>query len=350
MQTASNPPMEDAMSVQDREELALKLLASLPRSRLAILQQQITPLLQFDIVGSLPTEVALQVFGHLPYHTLLLCSLISKQWQKLANDQSLWKKLCDARGWAWRQPPRYQQANASRDNLDQLDDEGIGESDEEYEDVYVESVEEAKVELTMMHAELDSGLMQLAMTSTSAGAASKWSARAKNRTRHSAPSAVPNKNANTELPGRRRADYKLLHQTHIRLRNRFLTPSYRVSPLQTKGPLNNGGHISTIYCLQLYTDPETGKQVLFTGSRDRTVREWNLNTRMVERVIGGIHASSVLSICVHNGYLASAGSDRQLALWDLKAGRLVKSLIEHEDSVLCVRFNDEYLVSCSKGA
>lgn len=280
-----------------------------------------------------------------------MCNLINKRWQKLANDQSLWKKLCDARGWAWRQPPRLQQANhATRDNCDQSDDEGIGASDEEYEDVYVESVEEAKVELTMMHAELDSGLMQLSMTSKSSASKSSAAVRSKNRTRHSAPSAVFNKNVNQDPPGRRRPDYKLLHQTHIRLRNRFLTPSYRLSPLQTKGSLNYGGHTSTIYCLQLYTDPETGKQVLFTGSRDRTVREWNLSTRMVERVIGGIHASSVLSICVHNGYLASAGSDRRLALWDLKANRLVKALIEHEDSVLCVRFNDEYLVSCSKGA
>ena len=32
-------------------ELAYKLLASLPRSRLAIIQRRIAPLLQFDVVG-----------------------------------------------------------------------------------------------------------------------------------------------------------------------------------------------------------------------------------------------------------------------------------------------------------
>jgi WD40 repeat protein len=79
------------------------------------------------------------------------------------------------------------------------------------------------------------------------------------------------------------------------------------------------------------------------------VRQWCLATGLVEHVFNDAHTSSVLSICVHNGYLASAGSDRQVALWNLKTRKLVKSIYEHDDSVLCVRFDDEQLVSCSKG-
>ncbi len=89
--------------------------------------------------------------------------------------------------------------------------------------------------------------------------------------------------------------------------------------------------------------------MLFTCSRDKSVREWNLNTGMVERVIANVHSSSVLSICAHNGYLASAGSDKQVAIWHLESNQLVKAICDHDDSVLCVRFNDRKLVSCSKG-
>ena len=89
--------------------------------------------------------------------------------------------------------------------------------------------------------------------------------------------------------------------------------------------------------------------MLFTCSRDKSVREWNLNTGMVERVITNVHSSSVLSICAHNGYLASAGSDKQVAIWHLESNQLVKAICDHDDSVLCVRFNDRKLVSCSKG-
>lgn len=205
-----------------------------------------------------------------------------------------------------------------------------------------------------MHAELDSGFFSKSLSSESGtfpfpspsnsvyGLSS--AERFRQQARHSAPSLLKSLHESSfVIP-----DYKLLHQTHTKLRNRFTSSSYRLSALQIKGAPANA-HRSTVYCLQLYTYPETGRQVLFTGSRDKTVREWNLNSGMVERVISGIHNSSVLSICVHNGYLASAGGDRQVAIWHLESDQLVKVLCEHDNSVLCVRFDDRRLVSCSKG-
>ncbi|KAF8809004.1 F-box/WD repeat-containing protein 11 [Phlegmacium glaucopus] len=350
-------------SVQDCEELAYKLLASLPRSRLAIIQRRIAPLLQFDVVGSLPTEVSLQIFSHLPFPTLLVCALVSRRWKALANDQSLWKDLCQAQGWKWCQAPRSHTFNALRLNCHEVsdsDDEGMGDSDEEEEDGdnhSLDGVEAAKLELTRMHAELDSGFFSTSLSSDALalpspsnsvyGPSSSFersgTARFRRQARHSAPALLKTPHESSFLM----PDYKLLYQTHIKLRGRFMSSSYRLSALQTQGAPTNA-HTSTIYCLQLYTYSETGKQVLFTGSRDKTVREWNLSTGMVERVISGVHNSSVLSICVHNGYLASAGGDRQVAIWHLESDQLVKVLCEHDDSVLCVRFDDRRLVSCSK--
>ncbi|KAJ7772931.1 WD40 repeat-like protein [Mycena maculata] len=322
-------------SEQECEELAYKLLASLPRSRLATIQRRLAPLLQFDVVGSLPAEVSLQIFSHLPAQTLLTCALVSHRWRALANDQAIWRRLCVAQGWTWKQPSRIHPFDAPRRWDD--DDEGMGDSDEEEE---IDTIETAKAEWTLMQAELDSGFASMSLTSPRASMLPS-PAPSKSRTRHnSAPAALSDSSF-------LRPDYKRLHQTHTRLNNRVRAGNFRLSAIQTRGGPTNA-HTTTIYCLQLYTYPATGVQALFTGSRDRTVREWNLTTGLVERVIAGVHASSVLSICVHDGFVASAGSDRRVAVWDLEQNALVKIIADHEDSVLCVRLDGRRLVSCSK--
>ncbi|KAF9532902.1 WD40-repeat-containing domain protein [Crepidotus variabilis] len=366
--------MKDAPlgSVQDTEELAYKLLASLPRDRLATIQRRIAPLLQFDLVRSLPTEISLQIFSYLPFQTLVTCALVSRRWRDLADDQSLWRSLCEERGWKWRSL-RTNASNASEQDsgeADDSDDEGMGDSGDESEEeeeqfVIIDSLAAAKAELAAMHAELDSGFVS--MSSISSGSlpspttprrtlyfgdpqllpSSSRNSLIKPRGsqfRHSPPSMLKSRH---EPAAYMKPNYKLLHQSHVKLRNRFIRSNYRLSPLQTRGAPSNA-HTSTVYCLQLYTYPETGKQVLFTGSRDKTIREWNLETGMVERIFSGVHTGSVLSLCADGGYLASAGSDRQVGVWRLDTAELVKTICDHEDSVLCVRFNSTILVSCSK--
>ncbi|KAK0463572.1 WD40 repeat-like protein [Desarmillaria tabescens] len=311
-------------SVQECEELAYRLLASLPRS---------PPLLQFDVVA------------------LLTCALVCRRWQTLANDQSLWKNLCGG------QPPRAHAFDAPKrsEAWQDSDDEGMGDSDEEADedevaDSLMSDVETSRVESSMMLTESDSGFASmsshdnaLSFEASTERSSSGPAAGSSTKVRHSAPPVLNTLGPSSFL----KADYKLLHQTHVRLHNRVLSPSYRLSALQTRGAPTNA-HTNTIYCLQLYTYPTTGVQVLFTGSRDKTVREWNLSTGLVERVVGEVHSSSVLSICVYNGLLASAGSDRRVVVWDLEKNELVKVISDHEDSVLCVRFDNERLVSCSK--
>ena len=281
---------------------------------------------------------------------------MNRRWKTLANDQSLWKNLCEARGWRWHRATQSHTFNTPRPNcneVDDSDDEGMGDSDVEEPDGNNRSLDGVEAELTHM----DSGFFSMSLSSDTLGTSNSVyglsssssseildTARFRRQARHSAPSLLKAPHGTSFII----PDYKLLHQTHIKLRNRFISSSYRLSALQTHGAPTDA-HTSTIYCLQLYTYPETGKQVLFTGSRDKTLREWNLTTGMVERVISGVHNSSVLSICVRNGYLASAGGDRQVAIWHLESNQLVKVLCEHDDSVLCVRFDDRRLVSCSKG-
>lgn len=261
-----------------------------------------------------------------------------RRWRALAGDASLWRTLCHERRWEWRKgsssPARAEQYSASADS----DDEGMGDEEED------DAVEQMLLD--------DSGFTSMAMTREATQASTSrshivkaWLSQGRHHTRTRLP--IPSIFRHPSSPSTLKPDYKHLFATYIRLRNRFLSASYSLSTLQTRGAPN--GHSNTIYCLQLYTYPDTGVQVLFTGSKDMSIREWDMATGTVRRVIQGVHVGSVLSICAFNGLLASGGSDRTVVIWDLATGRPVRVIRDHDDSVLCVRFNARRLVSCSKG-
>lgn len=264
----------------------------------------------------------------MPYQSLLSCSLVNRRWYVLANDQSLWKKLCAEQGWEWRTIPRLHGITKSQQGVyvESSDDEGMGDEEDAEDPIITVFGGSTHSPEAYTSASVFAHTESTPMEQDERGA--------RHSTSHLLSSSL-------------KPDYKLLHQTYTRLNNRMRSGSYRLSYLQVRGAPN--AHTSTIYCLQLYIYPQTGVQVLFTGSKDRTVREWDLSTGSVVRVISGIHDGSVLSICVHNNLLASAGSDRRIVIWDLTFNKLVKILRDHSDSVLCVRFDDTKLVSCSKG-
>jgi WD40 repeat protein len=372
---AYDQPFSNTDAVRECEELAFRLLASLPRARLAMIQRKIAPLLQFDIVGTLPAELSMQIFSHLSASALLNCGQVSKRWNVLANEQLLWKALCVDRGLNWRPPALFPSINPyggkQADRSSDSDDEGMGDSDEDdfdEEDMFPMrdgdsmALAAAKAQISRMYAEVDAQAARWHFDyppSHPAGSSSSAPV-SYSTTRQSVylRSATPNFANRLSAPPSLRSvslshispikpDYKLLYLTHNHLRSRFRSSSYVLSTLEARGPLSHQGHTNTIYCLQLYTYPN-GNQVLFTGSRDKTVRQWDLTTGQVENVISGLHDSSILSICVRDGYLASAGSDRRVVVWDLEKNRLVKVISDHDDSVLCVRFDDKRLVSCSK--
>lgn len=338
-------------------DLAYMLLQSLPRSRLSDLRDRINPLLEFDILRVrlccvdhnflrlltrlqlLPDEIALQVLSHLPWQSLLYCSAVNRRWRVLTEDASLWKRLCRVRGVEWKQPfrPFDLAALLSSMRLESpvdTDDEGMGD------EIYTSSEPgfESGTSTDSFPTDSNSGSLVNYTPTTKRIVAGN--------NRHSAPSSLPT--SSSFFP-----DYKLLHQTHTRLYIRFLYSSYRLSTLQARpGTRANGAtnlHTSTIYCLQLYTNLQTGVQTLFTGSKDKSIREWDLQTSQFIRIVHNIHRGSVLSLAARDGLLCSAGSDSRVCLWDLVGNVPLSVIHDHTDSVLAVRFDEKRLVSCSKG-
>lgn len=221
-------------------------------------------------------------------------------------------------------------------------------------------------------------------------------------------------------------NYKHLYLLHRIVKQRFISGRQRPYILDSRTSCLSGGlegHREGIYCLQILHDelvvPTTipsamapqsptrrsndtnasagtsaapgltsarssptveGRNWVLSGSRDKTIRLWDLDTLRVVKIyqsdpaLNQGHTNSVLTLhartvpamsddgssvgvsglggaagkCVK---MISGGSDGRLVIWDVLTGKILGQIQAHDrgESVLCVRFDEKRIVSCSKG-
>jgi len=83
-------------------------------------------------------------------------------------------------------------------------------------------------------------------------------------------------------------------------------------------------------------------RLLASGSRDRTIRLWDVEAGQVVRTLSG-HTDWVSSVAFSpDGRLLASGSDdRTIRLWDVGTGQVVRTLSGHTDSVNSVAFSPD---------
>lgn len=92
---------------------------------------------------------------------------------------------------------------------------------------------------------------------------------------------------------------------------------------------------------------------LVSGSRDRTLRIWDLETqRLVREPLTG-HTGSVLCLQFDNrpeeDIIISGSSDTDVILWRFSTGKMLKKITQaHRESVLNLKFDSRFLITCSK--
>lgn len=75
------------------------------------------------------------------------------------------------------------------------------------------------------------------------------------------------------------------------------------------------GHLDSVYCLQF--DDEK----IITGSRDRTIKIWDLNMYQCIYTLEG-HQGSVLCLRYNNQVIVSGSSDYTVIVWDMKTRKM----------------------------
>lgn len=92
-----------------------------------------------------------------------------------------------------------------------------------------------------------------------------------------------------------------------------------------------GGHEEIVMCLRMLS-----KDRLISGSKDKTVRIWDLNSGECIKIFRG-HTSSVRHIKVIENKIVTASHDKTLRVWDIDSTEVLYTMEGHEEYVMCIK-------------
>ncbi|KAH6918895.1 F-box/WD repeat-containing protein pof1 [Coprinopsis sp. MPI-PUGE-AT-0042] len=107
------------------------------------------------------------------------------------------------------------------------------------------------------------------------------------------------------------------------------------------------GHTDGVMCLQFNENlPHPAFPVLITGSYDRTIRVWNLETGQELNCLKG-HTRAVRALQFDEAKLITGSMDSTIKVWDWRRGKCIRTLTGHADGVVCLNFDSNVLASGS---
>ncbi|KAI0098344.1 WD40 repeat-like protein [Hypoxylon sp. NC0597] len=385
------------LSVHQKTRLAMLILNELPTTVIAdIVMNELNPRLYINFVERLPPEICLKILGYLDPVSLIHVAMCCRGWYELAVDRKLWERLFYLEGWkaipseilaaeqrknetlASSQIPSQTVRSSEDGHVNKkraVSDPTVHDEDYEMMDVDASSGQEPIPNLynsifsrqpgqsgssIQSNASVTQHMGNLMMKSPSpmqdygGKSASKGKGRA---AAESLESSQPLFEFPTGLPKstlwlydtrdrRYKINWKYLYTMRRRLEHNWERGRY--TNFQLPHPDHpNEGHNECIYSLQYNPD------YLVSGSRDRTLRIWNLRTRrLIGRPLEG-HQGSVLCLQFDSDpeedLIVSGSSDSDVILWKFSTGEILQRLRKaHRESVLNVKFDKRILVTCSK--
>ena len=381
---------------EQRSMIAYEILQTLRTSHIASVVKRLTPRLYMDPVQRLPPEIIAEVFSNLDAHNLLTASLASRSWREKALDLRLWKFLYEGEGWRYDQnqvnavdslaisaPVRskgkgrpllrsvvssdyakpQQKKRATSDWLVNKE-QALPSSDGSRWRVQHEPVEADTEELAAgedaemqdappvetlspkrphkRHSQDSGDEMELFSPQRPTKAAQTA---AKGMLRTLQPAIKPSLTQPDDTPDGR-LNWQYLYKQRRRLEENWTKG--RFTNFQLPHPqFSHEAHTECVYTIQF-----DGKW-LVSGSRDKSVRVWDLETKRLRGVPLWGHTQSVLCLQFDHSedqdVIISGSSDTGFIVWRFSTGEKLYEVPQaHSESVLNLRFDHRFLVTCSK--
>lgn len=349
------------------------------------------PRLYIDFIQYLPAEICLKILGYLDPVSLLSVAQTCRAWYNLALDRTLWQTLYYYEGWkviaheieAAEQMVNRRFAQASmhrqRSEEDGHTHKKRAVSLEDGEDHIM--TDSAHTMLTLVEEpktlEADKSLfggpsrsnmtpafkdlnMQGSGSSFSSDYTGKGKAvdKGKGKAVASSPTALllPEPSPTSFRSGlwvwdpsskKQRLNWQYLYAMRRKLETNWEQGNFKNFQLPHPDHPEEGHDGECIYSLQF------NEEYLVSGSRDKTLRIWNLATRrLVGKPLVG-HVGSVLCLQFDSDpgedIIVSGSSDSDVIIWRFSTGEIIQRLTHaHRESVLNVKFDKRILATCSK--
>lgn len=327
--------------------------------------------LHFDPVMYLPQEIISTILEYADPNTLISAAIVSRAWKQRSSEPRLWRRLFVQEGWIYDSAylERFE-TNARRQirSLQLLDRSQTTEDtsmDTDEQDTIFKRIgnHQGPIRLWTKNARL--GIEKPLIQSERSGYTTDRRRSSivshdetmdgvTNTTRESSGSQ-PSQRIYTPLlesdnllnrGETLRFDWKYLYKQRRLLEENWNAGRY------TNFRLPRHDHPEEAHTQCVYTMQFSNKHVV-TGSRDRTVRIWDLETKRLKLKPLTGHRGSVLCLqfdeTPSQDVLVSGGSDTDVIIWVFSTGHMFKRLKNaHSDSVLNLCFDHRYLVTCSK--
>jgi len=292
-------------------------------SQLSLLTEQLAHLIRIDPFTVLPREVSLKVLGYLDATSLCRAAQVTKRWKHLADDNILWRGICEQHigqkchkcGWGL---PVLEKKRAFRfRSKSPCPSPALPRSLKRSADDRADDHHSPRL-LKRSRSEPDT-------TDSSSPPSS---------------SALLTPDPATSIFSTSvTRPWKDVYSERMTIERNWRRGRCTVRTLQ--------GHTDGVMCLQFSeTLSYPAFPVLITGSYDRTVRVWNLETGTELQCLKG-HTRPVRALQFDEAQLITGSMDCTLKVWDWRRGKCIRTLNGHTEGVVCLNFDSNVLASGS---
>lgn len=355
-------------------------------SQLSHLSESLHQIIRVDPFSLFPREISLKVLGYLDAISLGKAAQVSRTWRELADDDLLWRRMCGQHierkctrcGWGLPLLERR------RLRMEEQAKDGEGSHSTSHHDSHFSHVHQHENALSQGAAQGSTSSMPMgsgqetrgekrtlgstdlssaeseaakrrrlrcannaAVSSDSEGAVSISAAAAgptqvrpglTTRSVSSSSTTACTLNPATARMARRKP-WKHVYCERLMVERNWRKGRYVERILK--------GHTNGVMCLQVQHNLSVPNySVLITGSYDKTVKVWNLDTGKVVRTLEG-HTRAVRALQFDKLMLVTGSSDRTLRVWNWRTGECLRVLEGHAEAVTCLNYDRNTLASGS---